>query len=247
MSNVWSRLGWILFLVIILVGLFIGRHLQKLFKENETKIAEQQQIMRDLEHKNRQVRAYSDSLDQVLLGLYHQQDSLAIAHKKLQFNLIRVRQELHDARARLETAWETGDVLHEMDKAFPTWQGQFHAATRGDGIHGIIAPQFFGMQAVELQTKWQSSESIIKNKDSTIANLEQQEQLKKKEIAVWTLKSDSLQKTYNNLWQEYNAVDKNYQKCLKRKWCSINLSMDNLVAAGIGLAGGYAIWGGKKK
>lgn len=247
MSSLVSRLSWLLLVVVSLIGLFLGRHLHKLLKEREAKIAEQQQIMRDLEHKNRQVRAYSDSLDKVLLGLYHQQDSLTIEHKKLQSSLIRVRHELHTVLARLQTAWETGEVIHEMDQAFPTWHGQFHEATRGDGIHGIIAPQFFGMQVVELKTKWQASENIIKNKDSTIANLEQLNQVKTKEIAVWTLKSDSLQKTYDNLWREYNVVDKKYQKCLKTKWCSINLSMDNLVAAGLGLAGGYAIWGGKNK
>jgi hypothetical protein len=238
-----SSVCWFLLIVILAAGLYIGKDIHKQFKERNAKIAEQEQIMKDLMLRNSSLQVYSDSLDKVIIGLHHQQDSLSLERNKLQGRLHLAQVELRKALARLANAWEPGDVLHELDQAFPTWQGQFREAMRGDGIHGIIAPQFFGMQVVELKIASLANAKIIKMKDSTITNLEQVINLKNAEITAWTQKSDSLKNTYDHLWQEYNVVDEKYNKCLKSKWCTIHIGMSNILAAGVGFAGGYAIRG----
>lgn len=241
MGRIKGLISWILLIVLVIVGLFVGRSIWTSLQDTRAKLKEQEKKMTELARRDSSMRAYVDSLDVVISELREREARLAEERDQLQDRLARLQIQYDRAMARIDTLWEASSVVEELDRAFPHWKGQFREAMRADGIHGLIAPRFFGAEVVEIKTKLDKSQKELYLKDSTITNLNNTLAVKDSIEQALSLKSDSLQSSYNNLWGEYQVLDTKYRDVLKRKWFTLHLGMDNIVSAGIGLAAGYGI------
>ncbi|MFQ5823582.1 MAG: hypothetical protein ACE5JB_05960 [bacterium] len=236
-----GAISWILLIIVVVVGLIIGRSIWFSLKDTRAKLKEQELTMAELARKDSLMRVYVDSLDFVLLDLQQKEEHLAAEREQLKKKLNQLQIKYNKTMVRLDTLWEAGSVINELDQAYPHWKGQFWEAKRADGIHGLIAPRLFGADAAETKTKLDNSLKKITLKDSTIAVLDSSLAIKNEEAKALILKADSLQSTYNNLWGEYQVLDEKYKKLLKRKWFTLHLSPGNILTTGVGFAAGYAI------
>ncbi|MFH1943933.1 MAG: hypothetical protein ABIL68_17660 [bacterium] len=241
MGSVKKYISWILLIVFIIIGLVVGRSIWYSLKDTRAKLKAQDEKMAELIRKDASMRAYVDSLDGVLLKLREEERRLEEERTGLQDRLRRLQSEYDRTMARIDTLWEAGSILTELGAAFPHWKGQFWEATRADGIHGLIAPRFFGAEVVEMKSKLDESLETISIKDSTIASMDHSLRIKDESVCVLTFKADSLKSTYENLWGEYGVLDKKYRDLLKKKWFTLRLSPANLLTTGAGLAAGYGV------
>ena len=187
------------------------------------------------------MRAYVDSLDLVLLELKLEEQRLATERERLSIRLEELQKKYNETIAKIDTLWTASGIINELDAAFPHWRGQFWAAIRGDGIHGLIAPQFFGAEVVEIKADLDNRIEQLIIKDSTIANLDSTIFIKDHRIEALTLKADSLKSTYENVWSEYKILDQKYTDLLKRKWFTLHLGPGSIISAGVGFGAGYAV------
>jgi predicted nuclease with TOPRIM domain len=241
MSKIKSSVSWILLIIILLVGFFVSQSIWASLKDTRAELARQKAIAEELARKDAAMRAYVDSLNQVLARLEQEEQRLVIERGRLRNELDELQNRYGRIRARLDTLWQAGSVIAELDEAFPHWRGQIREATRSDGVHALIAPRFFGADVAETKAKLDKSLQEIQIKDSTIANLDSTLSIKNEEVKVLTFKADSLQKTYDHLWTEYQALDENYQKLLKQKWFTLRFSPGNILSFVGGGAVGYVI------
>ena len=246
MSKIKKYISWILLIIVLIIGFLVGRSIWYSLKDTRAKLKEQEKKMEELVEKDARMRAYVDSLDQVLLKLKEEEETLAKERERLAEKLAELQKEYNETIAKIDTLWTAKAIISELDNAFPHWKGQFWAAVRGDGIHGLIAPQFFGAEVVEMKANLNHCTQQITIKDSTIANLDNTIFIKDNRIEALTLKSDSLKSTYENLWGEYKILDKKYTDLLKRKWFTLHLDPGNIISAGVGFGAGYLVGNLKK-
>lgn len=241
MRKIKKYIAWILLIIVLIVGFVVGRSIWFSLKDTRAKLKEQEKKMEELVQKDANMRAYVDSLDQVLLELKLEEQRLASERERLSKRLAELQKKYNETIAKIDTLWSASGIINELDAAFPHWRGQFWAAVRGDGIHGLIAPQFFGAEVVEIKAELDHNSQQLVIKDSTIANLDSTIFIKDRRIEALTLKADSLKSTYENVWSEYQVLDKKYTDLLKRKWFTLHLDPGNLISAGVGFGAGYAV------
>jgi len=241
MSKIKKYIAWILLIIVLIVGLVVGRSIWFSLKDTRAKLKEQKEKMEELVKKDASMRAYVDSLDQVLLQLKAEEESLASERERLSKRLAELQKKYNETIAQIDTLWTASGIIGELDAAFPHWKGQFWAAIRGDGVHGLIAPQFFGAEVVEIKAELDHNSQQLIIKDSTIANLDSTILIKDHRIEALTLKADSLKTTYEDVWSEYKILDQKYTDLLKRKWFTLHLDPGNIISAGAGFGAGYAV------
>ncbi len=233
--------SWILLIIMLIVALVVGRSIWYSLKDTRAKLKEQEKKMEELTQKDARMRAYVDSLDQLMLQLKAEEERLAKERERLSKKMAELQKKYNETVAKIDTLWTASGIINELDTAFPHWRGQFWSAIRGDGIHGLIVPQFFGAEVVEIKAEldYKNEEMVVK--DSTIANLDSTIFVKDRRIEALTLKADSLKSTYENVWSEYKILDKKYTDLLKRKWFTLHLDPGNILSAGVGFGAGYAV------
>lgn len=241
MSKIKRNISWILLVIVLVVGFVVGRSIWFSLKDTRARLKEQENKMKELVEKDARMRAYVDSLDQVLFMLKAEEEKLANERERLAKKLAELQKKYNETIAKIDTLWTAGGIISELDAAFPHWRGQFWAAIRGDGIHGLIAPQFFGAEVVEIKADLDHRIQQLIIKDSTIANLDSTIFIKDRRIEALVLKADSLGATYDDLWGEYKILDKKYTDLLKRKWFTLHLDPANILSAGVGFGAGYAV------
>jgi len=241
MGKIKKYISWILLIIVLIVGFVVGRSIWYSLKDSRAKLKEQKEKMDELVKKDARMRVYVDSLDQALLKLKEEEERLAREKERLSKRLADLQKKYDETIAKIDTLWAASAIISELDGAFPHWKGQFWAAIRGDGIHGLIAPQLFGAEVVEIKTDLDNSIQQLSIKDRTIANRDSTILIKDHRIEALTLKADSLRFTYENLWSEYQILDKKYTDLLKRKWFTLHLSPGNIISAGVGFGAGYAV------
>jgi len=241
MSKLKKNISWILLIIVLIVAYVVGRSIWFSLKDARAKLKEQEKKLEELVNKDARMRAYVDSLDQVLLALKLEEQRLASEREQLSKKLAELQQKYNKTIAKIDTLWTASGIISELDAAFPHWKGQFWAAIRGDGIHGLIAPQFFGAEVVEIKAELDHNSQQLIIKDSTIANLDSAILLKDHRIEALALKADSLKSSYEEVWDEYQILDKKYTDLLKKKWFTLHLGPGNIISAGIGFGAGYAV------
>lgn len=241
MSRIKRSIAWILLILVLVIGFVVGRSIWHSLKDTRAKLKEQERKMEELVKKDARMRRYVDSLDQVLLGLKIEEQRLLTERERLARRLAELQKKYNETVAKIDTLWSATSIIRELDAAFPHWRGQFWAAVRNDGIHGIIAPQFFGAEVLEIKAELDHKTQQLMLKDSTIAVLDSTLIIKNKRIELLALKADSIMTTYENLWREYKVLDKKYTDLLKRKWFTLHLGLGNLVSAGVGFGAGYLV------
>lgn len=246
MSKIKKYIAWILLIIVLIIGFVVGRSIWYSLKDTRAKLKEQEKKMEELVKKDARMRAYVDSLDQVLLKLKEEEETLAQERERLAKKLAELQKKYNETIAQIDTLWTANAIINELDSAFPHWKGQFWAALRGDGIHGLIAPRFFGAEVVEMKANFNNCLQQMTIKDSTIANLDNTLLIKDRRIEALTLKADSLKATYENLWSDYKILDKKYTDLLKRKWFTLHLDPGNIISAGVGFGAGYLVGNLKK-
>jgi predicted transcriptional regulator len=246
MGKIKKYIAWILLIIVLIVGFIVGRSIWFSLKDTRAKLKEQKEKMEELVKKDASMRAYMDSLDQVLLELKAEEERLASERERLSKRLAELQKKYSETIAKIDTLWTASGIINELEAAFPHWKGQFWAAIRGDGVHGLIAPQFFGAEVVEIKADLDNRIQQLVIKDSTIANLDSTIFIKDRRIEALTLKADSLKASYENVWSEYKILDKKYTDLLKRKWFTLHLDPGNIISAGVGFGAGYAVGGLKK-
>lgn len=232
-------ISWIIIAIVLLVGSAVGWSIWSSLRETRAKLEAQQKIMDELEHKNLAVKHYADSLDALIVTLGQREQLLAAEREELQRKLAQVQQEYQKVRARLDKLWSAESVNHELDQAFPHWAGQFWEATRADGVHALMAPRFFGAEVAEIKAEVDKSRKEIALQDSTIRSFGESMQGKDQVIKLLNLKADSLRSTYDNLFAEYQALDKKYRKEVKSHW--FKFTPGNVLSAGVGFGAGYVV------
>lgn len=243
MGKLKRGIPWMLLLIVLVVGFIVGKSIWYSLKDTRAELAKQKAKMAELVRNDSLMHIYVDSLDLEILALQREEQRLANEREQLKLQLDALRTKYNQTMARIDTLWAASSVITELDNAFPHWQGQFWAATRADGIHGLIAPRFFGAEVVEIKDSLALKTAELSIKDSKIRNLEELSSIKDKKFELCTMKADSILTTYNHLLAEYKVLDDRYTELLKRKWFTLHLSPGNIVAAGAGLAAGYAIHG----
>ncbi len=241
MSKVKRSIAWVLLIVVLIIAFVVGRSIWQSLKDTRAKLKEQERKMEELIEKDARMRRYVDSLDQVLLALKIEEQRLATERERLARRLAELQRKYNETVAKIDTLWSASSIITELDTAFPHWRGQFWSAVRNDGIHGIIAPQFFGAEVLEIKAELDYKTQQVMLKDSTIATLDSTLIIKDKRIEALALKADSIKATYENLWKEYQVLDKKYTDLLKRKWFTLHLGLGNLVSAGVGFGAGYLV------
>ncbi len=236
-------ISWIIIALLLLVGVSVGWSIWSSLKETRAKLEAQKKIMEELERKNSAVKHYADSLDALIVTLGQREQLLAAEREELQRRLAQVQREYNRIRARLDKLWSAESVNHELDQAFPHWAGQFWEATRSDGVHALIAPRLFGAEVAEVKAEVDKSRKEIALQDSTIKSFGESMQGKDQVIKLLNLKADSLRSTYDNLFAEYQALDKKYRKEVKSHW--FKFTPGNILSAGAGFGAGYLVGNAK--
>jgi len=232
-------ISWIIIALLLLVGVSVGWSIWSSLKETRAKLEAQKKIMEELERKNLAVKHYADSLDALIIKLGQREQLLAAEREELQRRLAQVQREYNKIRARLDKLWSAESVNHELDQAFPHWAGQFWEATRSDGVHALIAPRLFGAEVAEVKAEVDKSRKEIALQDSTIKSFGQSMQGKDQVIKLLNLKADSLRSTYDDLFAEYQELDKKYRKEVKSHW--FKFTPGNILSAGAGFGAGYVV------
>lgn len=241
MGNLKKYISWILLVIVIIVSIIVGRSIWYSLQDTRAELKVQKEKMDDLVNKDAEMHAYVDSLDQEIIKFKAEEERLANEREKLEKRLKQIKKKYEKILAKIDDLWEADSITNELDAAFPNWKGQFWARKRGDGIHGIIAPQFFGAEVLEIKAKLDSSVQKIDIKNRIIINLDSTIHVKDNQVIALTSKADSLKSIYEKLWPEYKDLDEKYTDLLNRKWFTLRLSPGNIVAAGAGLATGYAV------
>lgn len=236
-----GMLSWILLVVVLIVGFFVGRSIWYSLRDTRAELERQKQKTAELEKRDQQMRAYVDSLNQVLARLEQEERRLLAERNELERRLQSLQREYRSVLARLDSVWEAGAVIAEVEAAYPHWRGQIREATRADGVHALIAPRFFGADAAETKIKLDKSVKEMAVKDSVITNLDQTLSVKNEQVRTLMLKADTLQSNYDNVFAEYKVLDKKYQDLLKKKWFTLNFSPGNILTGAAGFAAGYGV------
>ena len=231
--------SWIIIAILIVVGVAVGWSIWNSLQDARAKLKAQAEKMKELEQRDAALNRYLDSLNVVLAEVRAHEAELAAQRDDLKKRLEKLQQDYNRAIGRLDKLWEAKEVIHELDGAFPNWAGQFFAATRHDGVHGLIAPQFFHAEVLEIKTELDTRQQEVALKDSTIRSFEKSMTLKDEEIRIITLQADSLRSTYNNLFAEYQALDEKYRKEVKSHW--FKFSLGNAVYTGLGFGAGFLV------
>ncbi|NUM73497.1 hypothetical protein HUU40_03955 [candidate division KSB1 bacterium] len=231
--------SWIITGVLLIVGVAVGWSIWSSLKDTRAKLAAQKDKMEELERRDASMRRYVDSLDVVLNDVRAREALLAAEREEIQHKLENLQREHAKTLARLDKLWEAKEVTGELDNAFPHWAGQFWDVQRSDGVHGLLAPRFFGAEVAEIKAENDKRGSEIALKDSTIASFNSSMTLKDDEVRLLTMKADSIRSTYDNLWNEYQALDKKYRKEVASRWFKVTVGGVAGAAAGFGV--GYLV------
>lgn len=231
--------SWIITGVLLIVGVAVGWSIWSSLKETRIKLAAQKEKMEELERRDASMRRYVDSIDVVLNEVRAREALLAAEREEIQRKLENLQREHAKTLARLDKLWEAKEVTGELDRAFPHWAGQFWDAQRSDGVHGLLAPRFFGAEVAEIKAENDKRGREIVLKDSTIASYNSSMALKDEEVRLLTMKADSIRTTYDNLWNEYQVLDKKYRKEVASRWFKVTVGGVAGAAAGFGL--GYMV------
>ena len=241
MANFKKWISWILLAIVVIAGLFVVRSIFASLKDTRAELDRQKAIADSLNRNDATMRAFVDSLNTVLAGLREQERQLAEERDSLDQALRQLHLRFAQTMARIDTLYEAGSIIHELDNDFPEWRGQIREATRADGVHALIVPRFFGANVVERMAELRNSLEELPIKDEIIANSDSTIRVKNQEVNVLTQQRDSLQTTYKILFGEYQDLDGRYRNLLKKKWFSVNLTPGNLLSAGLGAAGGATL------
>jgi chromosome segregation ATPase len=239
MANNRSLISWAIIAVLLVVGLAVGWSIWSSLKETRAKLQAQDAKVRELETKDAAMKHYADSLDAMIATLGERQQLLVAEREELQRKLEIVQREYRQTRARLDKMWTAGEINHELDQAFPEWAGQFWEAQRSDGVHAIIAPRLWGAQVAEVIADMKKSEQEGDIRERSLATFEESTQLQDSTIKLLTMKADSLRGAYDNLWAEYQELDKKYRKEVKSHW--FKFTPGNILSAGAGFGAGYLV------
>lgn len=239
MASTKGPVYWVVIGLLALIGLAIIWSIWNSLQDTREKLRVQKEKMEELERKDAAMRRYVDSLDNALAEIRERELRLAGEREELQQRLARLQQEYQRVKNRIDQLWEAKGVISELDQAFPHWAGQFWEAQRPDGVHGIIAPRFFGAEVAEIKADLDKSEREISIKDSVITNLDSTVALKNEEVRILEMKADSIMSTYNNLFAEYQELDKKYRKEVVSKW--FKFTPGNVLSFGIGAGAGYFV------
>ncbi|MCK6620853.1 MAG: hypothetical protein HUU32_10475 [Calditrichaceae bacterium] len=239
MASTKGPVSWIVTALLVLVALAVIWSIWNSLQDTREKLRAQKEKMEELERKDAAMRRYVDSLDNALAQIREREQQLAEEREALQQRLARLQQEYQRVKERIDQLWEAKGVIGELDQAFPHWAGQFWEAQRADGVHGIIAPRLFGAEVAEIKADLDKSEREIGIKDSVITNLDSTVALKNEEVKVLEMKADSIMSTYNNLFAEYQELDKKYRKEVASKW--FKFTPGNILSFGVGAGAGYLI------
>ena len=182
---------------------------------------------------------YIDSLEVVLNYLNQREQDLAEERTRLIKQLARLEVEYNHNLGRIDKLWEAGEINAQLDTLFPSWKGQFWAATRSDGIHGIIVPRMFGAEVAEIKTEFDKNEDKMEIKEKEIANYQETMGVKDEKIETIAQQRDSIKTTYDDLMGEYKDLNDKYNKEVKSRW--FKLIPGNALSAGVGLGAGYFI------
>lgn len=240
MRNLKGRLGLIFMGVVLIIGLVVGYSIWNSLKDTKKELAEQRAKAAELAKRDSLTRAYKDSVDRIIVELQLEERQLKQERYELQQRLVLLQAKYIEKIGQIDTLWQAGSVISELEAAFPNWKGQFWEAFRHDGVHGLIAPRFFGAEVVEIKTELDKSQQEIGLKDSTILNLENNLTLKDSLFLLSELKADSIWRNYQNAYAEYDSLNRKYQTLLLKKWFTLKLSPTNLISAGLGFGAGYA-------
>lgn len=239
MANNKSLASWIVTAIVILVALAVGWSIWSSLQDTRAKLKAQEEKMKELENERAAVQRFADSLDTVIAGLNERERELVAERQKLENQLKNLRRQYQETLGRLDRLWTADQVNHELDQAFPHWAGQFWEATRSDGVHALIAPRFFGAEVAEIKAEVDKSRKEIALQDSTIKSFGESMLGKDQVIKLLNLKADSLRSTYDNLFAEYQALDKKYRKEVKSHW--FKFTPGNVLSAGAGFGAGYVV------
>ncbi len=234
-------ISWILLALVVIVAFFVGQSIWHSLQDTRAELDRQKQKTAELEKRDQAMRAYVDSLNQVLVQLEQQEQQLRAERTELERRLQSLQREYRHVLARLDSVWEAGAVIAEVEAAYPHWRGQIREATRADGVHGLLAPRFFGADAAETKIKLDRSGKEIAVKDSVIANLDQTLSVKDEQVRTLMFKADTLQKNYDQVFAEYKVLDEKYRDLLQKKWFSLHFSPGNILTGAAGFAAGYGV------
>ncbi|MGH7599973.1 MAG: Tar ligand binding domain-containing protein [bacterium] len=241
MAKITGGISWILLILVVIVAIIVGTSIWHSLRDTRAALDEQKKKVAELTRADSLMRAYVDSLDRAFAELQREEQRLRAERERLEQELTKIEKKYAKVLARLDTVWTAGAVIHELDSAFPHWKGQIREATRGDGVHALIVPRFFGADAAETKIKLDKSEEKMAIKDSTIAVLDSTLANKSEQVKTLLAKADTLQKSYDRVWGEYKILDEKYRKLLVRKWFTLHLGPGNILSAGIGATAGYLI------
>jgi len=236
-------ISWVIIAVLLAVGLAVGWSIWSSLQETRAKLQAQEEKAQELERKNTAVKKYSDSLDAVVANLGERQQQLVAEREELQKKLEIVQREYQKTRARLDKMWTAGEINHELDQAFPEWAGQFWDAKRSDGVHAIIAPRLWGAQVAEMKAEIDARQEEGELQTRSLSSFEESTQIQDSTITLLTLKADSLRSAYDNLFVEYQELDKKYRKEVKSHW--FKFTPGNMLSAGAGFGAGYLVGSAK--
>jgi predicted RNase H-like nuclease (RuvC/YqgF family) len=231
--------SWIVTGILLVVALAVGWSIWNSLKDARAKLAAQKEKMEELERKDASMRRYVDSLDAVIADSRAREEQLAAEREELRKRLGQLQREYNKTLARLDKLWEAGEVIHELDAAYPNWAGQFHEATRADGVQALLAPRFFGAEVAEDKAELNKRRREVALKDSTIINFEKNMSEKDIQIQALTFKADSILSTYENLKVEYDELDKKYRKEVASHW--FKFTPGNALSAAVGFGAGYLV------
>ncbi|MGH7453969.1 MAG: hypothetical protein ACRENG_21640 [bacterium] len=241
MAKITGGISWILLILVVIVAIVVGTSIWYSLRDTRAALDEQRKKVAELTRADSLMRAYVDSLDVVFAELQQEEQKWLAERERLQKELDKLQIKYNKILARLDTLWTAGSVIHELDKAFPHWKGQIREATREDGVHALIAPRFFGADVAETKARFDKSVEELSLKDSTIAVLDSTLAIKNAEVQTLLFKADTLQKSYDRVWEEYKILDEKYRKLLVRKWFTLHLGPGNILSAGVGATAGYLI------
>jgi hypothetical protein len=213
-------------------------------KDTQLKLQTQREKKEELDLKEDLMNRYVDSLKTVLNFLKERETRLALERDEYRAQLVLLEYKYKENLKRIDGLWEVTEINRELNDAFPHWKDQFWQAKRPDGIHGIIVPQFFGAEVLEIKNEYDKSSEKLAIKDKEIENFEETLVVKDEKISVIKSQRDSIKTTYDNLSDEYETLHTKYNKEVKSGWFKINPG--NVVSAGVGvglgLGAGYLIW-----
>lgn len=238
-ANKRGIISWIIIAILGIVGIAVGMSIYSSLKDTRAKLKAQEETMAKLEQRNEELQGFLKNEQEKIDSLRQEKEQLAHQRDALRADLVRLNKKYLATLAKIDGLWEAKDVFTELDRYFPTWQGQFHEAQRSDGVHGFIAPRFWGAQVAEEMAELQKRRTEVLLKDSLIVNYQQDSTLTVQEIFHLEGQRDSLKVVYDSLFTEYGILDKKYKKEVKSGW--FRFTAPNAVYLGLGAGAGYLI------